>query len=151
MGSSYGKIAKRPRAYRSESRHRCCGHTCDLGRKNQVTNHLRAHRANLLSGVFVMPPSVGNNINVTRLSDNQAEASIAVNPFNPFNLFVATMTLDGRILGSGVADPTVNVPNVFTNHTPGLLVAFSMNGGAAGSWSRRIMLTGGPTELSRYE
>jgi hypothetical protein len=91
----------------------------------------------------------GPNVNASMLHDNQAEATIAIDPTNPKNLFCASITTHGSI--SGKFDPMVNVAGVGKDHSPGMCVAYSPGSGGRNTWVERIMATGGPTETNLAE
>ncbi len=84
----------------------------------------------------------GPDVNISRLHDNQAEATITVNPMDPQKLFAASMTFHGYF--EGTFNPTINLPYPNWKHTPGILGAYSTDSGA--TWTRQVMLTGGPNE-----
>lgn len=109
-----------------------------------------------LLAVLLLPQG---NVNATvqtgfnSFNDNQAEATIAINPTNPQNLFAASVTFHGS--QAGRFSPSSINPLDFSNKprdvsgiqpdtTPGLFVAYSQSGGTAGSWISRIFATGGP-------
>lgn len=70
--------------------------------------------------LFDVALAPGPNVNISRLHDNQAEATIAVDPTDPQYLFAASMTFHGSL--SGTFDPNSNV-NPFTGYTDGIYVA----------------------------
>lgn len=84
----------------------------------------------------------GPDVNISQWHDNQAEATITINPKDPTILFAASMTFLGTI--AGTFDPRVDIPGVFQNYIPGILGSYSTDSGA--TWQSREMLTGGPTE-----
>jgi hypothetical protein len=86
----------------------------------------------------------GPNVNVSKLNDNQEETCVAIDSTNPMAVFVASKTHHGTY--EGKFDPFINLPFIFTNHTPGLFAAYGNNSG--GGWSGRILLTVGPDETS---
>jgi hypothetical protein len=86
----------------------------------------------------------GPNVNVSKLNDNQAETSIAINQANPMAVFVVSKTYQGT--WPGKFDPFVNLPTIFKDFTPGVFAAYGNNSGS--NWTSRICLTGGPTEAS---
>jgi hypothetical protein len=90
---------------------------------------------------------VGANVNISKLIDNQAESTIAIDPTNANNVFAASITHHGGLVGT--FDPNVNVQGIKVNHKLGFFAATSGNAGAA--WNGRIMATGGPTEASVQE
>jgi hypothetical protein len=89
----------------------------------------------------------GPNVNVSKLNDNQQETTIAINPTNPQSVFIASKTYHGTV--EGRFNSFANVPGVYTDHTPGLFVAYGNNAG--GDWSGRISLTGGGSEACIVE
>ena len=48
--------------------------------------------------------SVGTNVNITKLAGNQAEGTIAVNPTNPLNLFMAVNSASANILTGAISN-----------------------------------------------
>ncbi len=76
--------------------------------------------------------SVGPNLNLSRMLDNQAHETVAIDPSNPQRLFVASTTWHGGYAG------TINLA---AGQVPGALFAsWSTNGGV--TWSSRLMATG---------
>jgi thiamine biosynthesis lipoprotein ApbE len=57
-----------------------------------------------LLAIFLWP---GDNVNISRLNDNQAEATIAIDPTNTRNLFAASVTFHGS--AEGAFDQNINV------------------------------------------
>jgi hypothetical protein len=93
--------------------------------------------------VTITLPQGGGNVNISKQNDNQAEATIAIDPTQPNQVFAASMTFHGS--ANGTFDGNVDVPGVWTNHTEGLYAATSPTGGID-QWSGGVILTGGPTE-----
>lgn len=60
---------------------------------------------------------VDANANVSKENDNQAEVTIAIDPTKTTNLFAASVTWHGSILGK--FDSKVDVKKVWKDHTPG--------------------------------
>src|SRR5215213_8112302 len=65
--------------------------------------------------------SAGVDVNVSKLTDSQAEATIAIDPNNPLKMFTASVNAYGGYSGTPPTAP-------FT-FQPGLYAASSLNGG----------------------
>jgi hypothetical protein len=72
--------------------------------------------------------SVGTNLNLTQLRDNQTEGTIAIDPTDPDRMFVASMSFHGGYVGTA---------------PDGLFASYTTTG-ANGTWYDRSMATGGP-------
>src|SRR5262245_13885768 len=72
--------------------------------------------------------TVGDNVNISREPDNQAEGTIAIDPTNPLNVFAAAIPFKAAEEGKAL----------------GLFAAYSATGGGPGGWTDMVIGTGGP-------